>query len=56
MFCAAFHGAHARAEPEQHGAAGEGIDYTLLLMGDLFAEGKTNEPFVPPALGGRNST
>jgi LEA14-like dessication related protein len=29
----------------------KGIDYTLLLMGDLFAEGKTNEPFVLPALG-----
>ena len=29
----------------------KGIDYTLLLMGDLFAEGKTEEPFVLPALG-----
>jgi LEA14-like dessication related protein len=29
----------------------KGIDYTLLLMGDLFAEGQTNEPFVLPALG-----
>lgn len=29
----------------------KGIDYTLLLMGDLFAEGTTNEPFVLPALG-----
>ena len=29
----------------------KGIDYTLLLMGDLFAEGKTNEPFILPAMG-----
>ena len=29
----------------------KGIDYTLLLMGYLFAEGKTEEPFVLPALG-----
>ena len=29
----------------------KGIDYTLLLMGDQFAEGTTNEPFVLPALG-----
>lgn len=29
----------------------KGIDYTLLLMGDLFAEGQTNEPFVLPPLG-----
>ncbi len=29
----------------------KGIEYTLLLMGDLFAEGVTNEPFVLPALG-----
>jgi LEA14-like dessication related protein len=29
----------------------KGIDYKLLLMGDQFAEGVTNEPFVLPALG-----
>ena len=29
----------------------KGIDYKLLLMGDQFAEGMTNEPFVLPALG-----
>jgi LEA14-like dessication related protein len=29
----------------------KGIDYQLLLMGDLFAEGVSNEPFVLPALG-----
>src|SRR5262245_4008328 len=29
----------------------KGIDYQLLLMGDQFAEGTTNEPFVLPALG-----
>jgi LEA14-like dessication related protein len=28
-----------------------GIDYKLFLMGDQFAEGVTNEPFVLPALG-----
>ena len=28
-----------------------GIDYKLFLMGDQFAEGMTNEPFVLPALG-----
>jgi LEA14-like dessication related protein len=28
-----------------------GIDYKLLLMGDQFAEGVTNESFVLPALG-----
>jgi len=29
----------------------KGIEYNLLLMGDQFAEGTTNEPFVLPALG-----
>jgi len=29
----------------------KGIDYTLLLMGDQFAEGTTDQPFVLPALG-----
>jgi LEA14-like dessication related protein len=29
----------------------KGIDYKLILMGDQFAEGMTNEPFVLPALG-----
>jgi LEA14-like dessication related protein len=29
----------------------KGIDYKLLLMGDQFAEGVTNETFVLPALG-----
>jgi LEA14-like dessication related protein len=29
----------------------KGIDYKLLLMGDQFAEGVTNEAFVLPALG-----
>ena len=28
-----------------------GIDYKLFLMGDQFAEGLTNEPFVLPAMG-----
>ena len=29
----------------------EGIDYHLFLMGDSFAEGETEAPFVVPALG-----
>jgi LEA14-like dessication related protein len=29
----------------------KGLDYTLLLMGDLFAEGRAEEPFLLPAMG-----
>jgi len=34
----------------------EGLDYTILMMGDSFAEGVSNDHFLLPALATRNST